>query len=472
MNKLLNNKGVTLIELLTALALFGIVTAITVSVLAQSMHASGAVEDNVQLKQETNLLLTAIREKANQGPADICMNSPTELMINHENLLTFDNFLISKLYIENGKNTLDEPENCIKISAESPISVAITTSTKDSTPSQSYQISTIIPSQTAENLELAGGDSSGDNNDDNGLHIFTSSEEFDTVQESDGQPYTEVRPKPPNCSYSEASKFYRTTFANWGGVCDRADFDSSVLSIEGITVRNAYLSIGENFYNRSDTTIDNSRFSVAGNILFQGNFTTYGQKDQNTIEGYNIFFNQQTNLYNDFLILAKGSLRFDRSTSINSSGTINSEGYLFANDHFLIGNTTRLSIKKDAIFNKSLKAYSNAELTVSGNLLVKDSLVMENNSRITIGRNAVISSKATVNGASMIKAYGNITFEGPAYFQNQTVIASAGDIIFHNTVGWNDNENELICAKGKVVGKEHINGPHTIREGSECTLFN
>jgi len=106
-----NQKGITLVELLAALALFGIVLTIVTSVLVQSIKYNDRSENNVNLRQQANYVVTTLR---NYNPGDekytICLNENGNLEID-DKLIKLNPTITYKTIKINDNDLLDST-NC------------------------------------------------------------------------------------------------------------------------------------------------------------------------------------------------------------------------------------------------------------------------------------------------------------------------------------------------------------------------
>ncbi|RWZ59924.1 prepilin-type N-terminal cleavage/methylation domain-containing protein [Halobacillus fulvus] len=106
MKKFWNQSGITLVELLAALALIGVVVAIAGSLLGQLFQSNDHVQRDLDLKQQANTILMSIKEQSEDHPVNICLENPSTLTVNNgSNIITKENLTISELYIEKKENT-------------------------------------------------------------------------------------------------------------------------------------------------------------------------------------------------------------------------------------------------------------------------------------------------------------------------------------------------------------------------------
>lgn len=121
-----DERGLTLVELLAGLAILGIVTILASTFLLQSIKYNAKAEKNVNLSQEANLFVTALR---NQEDHDfkICYKTG-ELTVDGSSVLDLDERYFETLVIgppsENENLALTPgPNNCIDIDKGETIEV-------------------------------------------------------------------------------------------------------------------------------------------------------------------------------------------------------------------------------------------------------------------------------------------------------------------------------------------------------------
>ncbi|MBA2173435.1 prepilin-type N-terminal cleavage/methylation domain-containing protein [Halobacillus locisalis] len=190
MNNLLNNKGITLVELLAALALVGIIVTVAGSLVTQTYQSNSKVQNEIDLKQQTNSILTIIREQITEENMEICLVDRHTIRLDddgqapylYSNLITKEQLTISELYIENldKSSTTNAPLNikqdtslngkkCITTN-NYPTSIKITTMIESDTNKENkkYTTSTIITKRSEEiDIALSDGENPGeDENDD------------------------------------------------------------------------------------------------------------------------------------------------------------------------------------------------------------------------------------------------------------------------------------------------------------------
>jgi len=106
-----SQKGVTLVELLAGLALFGIVLTIVTSVLVQSIKYNERSENNVNLRQEANFIVTSLRNHKPEEKYKICLDENGDLVLGDYSIETNPSITYKDIYINQNIN-LQEFPNC------------------------------------------------------------------------------------------------------------------------------------------------------------------------------------------------------------------------------------------------------------------------------------------------------------------------------------------------------------------------
>lgn len=144
-----NEKGITLVELLAAIALTGIIGIISFRLLTGMFSANILAENDISLKKEANIILTSIREKAQAEEVRLRIPEEESLLVNEEDVLLDDTIIITDFRV---KNSGDKEKKVLFPAKGSPsftspvketleLSMTITTKQEPS----SYEISTVIP---------------------------------------------------------------------------------------------------------------------------------------------------------------------------------------------------------------------------------------------------------------------------------------------------------------------------------------
>lgn len=117
--QLSNEKGITLVELLAALSLFAVIIALSSTLIVQLVNNGEKASADVLLKQETNILLSELRNQYYEGESKLCFQN--------------DKIFVSNYEIFSGDDPLMIQDGCISNSTETPLnqeplSLTLTTS--------------------------------------------------------------------------------------------------------------------------------------------------------------------------------------------------------------------------------------------------------------------------------------------------------------------------------------------------------
>ena len=155
MNKhFLNEKGITLVELLAALVLFAIVSALVMTVLFNVFQNSENISDNAQLRQDANLLISALRSNYNQGDFKVGLNGSKSLLIDEQEVNSSMTSSIDELELINGGNSISAVNESMDVTADgTPLSIDLKLKNEAG---QTYSISTKIENPAELPIALQG----------------------------------------------------------------------------------------------------------------------------------------------------------------------------------------------------------------------------------------------------------------------------------------------------------------------------
>lgn len=502
MNNLLNNKGITLVELLAALALIGIIATVAGSLVTQTYQSNSKVQNEIDLKQQTNSILTIIREQITEENMEICLVDRHTLRLDDDgespflypNLITKEQMTISELYIENTKNsspsTLDKIDldqnstsndvQCIETD-NNPTSLNITTTTSSEVSSnpQSYTVSTII--QKRENnysITIPQDDTEGDSQDSK---IFTTSEEFNSIEADRESDFTRNHPNGDEnrCEFDDnillnSNQVFAPT---WGYKCKTTTFNQSLWSKTNLTLNSSYNSpvtvlVKENFYlDQGANLYKDSVLDIDGNGLFRKGVVLGSESSLNVMNGY---FMGGIILQNQSLLRTQGSIRVDESSTLQSSSEMTVQGYGFMKGQFTLQTNALLDIGRD-LNAQQLFLQSNSEVNVDGNTFVDESLNLQRESSLSsqgnisvgevelqstaslfTGGTLLINDKLHIQNNALLIANKGIVIKGETTMQSDAMIFSEGNITFQGKV--ETQNNNIISSQGDITFNRKV-GP-------------
>ncbi|WP_067727536.1 PulJ/GspJ family protein [Oceanobacillus damuensis] len=98
-----NTKGMTLVELLAALSLFAVVIALSSTVIIQMVNGESKTSDDISLKQETNVLISELRNDYEEKLKDANSNETFHICLQNESAALHDLIINgASTVIENG----------------------------------------------------------------------------------------------------------------------------------------------------------------------------------------------------------------------------------------------------------------------------------------------------------------------------------------------------------------------------------
>ena len=153
MNKhFLNEEGITLTELLAALSLFAVVSALVMTVLFNVFQNSENISDNAQLRQDANLLVSTLRSHYNQGDFEVGLENGNILLIDGQEVNSSMTSSIAVLKLENGENSISAANQSMTVKADgTPLSIDLTLKNEAG---QTYNLFTTIEKPAELAIEL------------------------------------------------------------------------------------------------------------------------------------------------------------------------------------------------------------------------------------------------------------------------------------------------------------------------------
>ncbi|SIS50742.1 PulJ/GspJ family protein [Salimicrobium flavidum] len=426
MGRLFNEKGITLVELLAAIALLGIIGVLAFRLLTGMFTANSITQNDISLKQEANIILTSIREKAQEEEIIINIIDDESLLANKEDILRKDGLIITYFHAENRKNgeVLDEKkwqeeEDSFLFTSEVSETLAINMTITTADRSSNYEISSVVPgledpnrSFTIETPTEDNSDNSGEEGNDNSPPpsnvIFTNKEQFEALDPDNISGWVEDHPDQSNGYTLPENTILDESFdQNYSG--ETAFQKSFWAKRDNMSVNNQDISINGNMYiDHQPYFMNNNTLNVGGNALIKENFTATNTL---TFSAFNTYFMKDLEITNGTKINTDGSIRIGGSATLKTGNDeIRTKGYLF----------------------------------VDGNVNLQNA-----NSLVEAERDMYLNNKVTLNQSS-ITSGGTMYLQGPVYLNNGASLISEGDI---NIVGNAEVEyggKAYICAKGTV----------------------
>ena len=491
MNNLLNNKGITLVELLAALALVGIIATVAGSLVTQTYQSNSKVQNEIDLKQQTNSILTIIREQITEENMEICLVDRHTLRLDDDgeapylypNLMTKEQMTISELYIENldkssttddtvsiEPNTATTGDNCI-ITDKHPTSIKMTSIIEGDTNlnDQTYTTSTII-SKRGESTEVAlpigedpadSDDSGNDENNGNsgGNEIFLTSDEFKKIEDYKMEDRTEgfvndsPNPNKNKCEFNENIRLNSNTAFDPtnGESCLVSTFNKSLWSVYPFTIRSPSSSttkviVKNHLYMDNTSTLEHdSVLEVDKNATFKKPVTL---NSKSRLLFQNGHFQEGITMERNSKVSSNGSIRLDAPSILKSTSTMDINGYAFT-DKLTIQETASLTVQNDMNVSNSLILIGTGHLSIVGDLSTQNHLEMQSNASIETGDSVIIGGNTDLGYKNSMNIGGNLHMKGDLSIPNQSTISAGGDIVIDgNTAMQSDS---IIYSEGNIT---------------------
>ncbi|SDI92406.1 PulJ/GspJ family protein [Salimicrobium halophilum] len=462
MYRLSNDKGITLVELLAAIALIGIIGVISFRLLTGMFSANLIAENDISLKQEANIILTSIREKAQVEDVELQVPEEESLLVNGKDVLTKDDIIITEFHAENRSDSEETVEKSLfpsnsgssftsEVSETLVVSMSITT--KEGT--SIYEISSVIPgladpnrNYTIETPEEDDPNSPGSGGDDEdpspeppAYEIFTTQEEFEALDPANINGWVEGHPDSNN-EYTLTentildSRFPRNyqgqnTFEEnfW------AKYDNMYLNNHNVTIEESMYVNHESIWN------NNNSVKAGGNALFRDDVTI---RTQSSFDAFNTYFRGNISVPNSGIIDTRGSIRVDGKTILRSQAKLKTNGYFFANGSVnLSNNTNRIEAVEDIYLNSG-GTLNGASIQSGGTMNLDGGFTLQNNASLTSGGVMNGSGSMTLRSNSTLYAEDSIDLDGS--FLVDGTITSEGDISIYGSV----SGSGTICATGNI----------------------
>ncbi|CDO01625.1 hypothetical protein BN988_00060 [Oceanobacillus picturae] len=350
-----NEKGITLVELLAALGLLAIVITLSAGVLMQLLGSEEEASANISLKQNTNVLLSEMRNQFTEG-RNICYDGE------HGDLE------VVSINLTNGEQELTEENGCFTNANNSEaMQVKLTVKSKTD---KTYTTETTWNKSEPYNLAIQ----------------LENSDDIDDV-ENDEEDYSPG--EEGDCDYYGNTKFSRYQIGEWNSCLNPTVHDGSAWIINNISIfqkikftidhnlftdqslnleQNANLIVKKSAKLSGPATIKRaSNLSIGGHLIAEDNMvlqestTTQIGKDANFKNGLKLMGNASLDVNGSFSSQKDLNLQENNSLKVGKNG-------IFFNNVNMMGNAT-LEIKGDARFHKSLHFQENSIILVEGNAI-------------------------------------------------------------------------------------------------------
>lgn len=412
MNKhFLNEKGITLVELLAALSLFAIVSALVMTVLFNVFQNSENISDNAQLRQDANLLVSTLRSHYNQGDFKVGLNDNNSLLIDGQEVNSSMTSSIDELELKNGENSISAVNDSMIVTADgTPLSINLTLKNEAG---QTYNLFTTIEKPA----ELA----------------------IATLPIPPDRPEVFTRVKKPDCFSEYVNTEYDFSDYDFGdyyhlipSTCTKDIKDNKDITIEGHVLipipddskSNVEFEMGppdnkvkfhveKNLFVEPMFNIDNRHLAehpmtVEGDAVFKRKLEL---KEKGELSVNKNIFAHNKVVVNGYTTLKTGQSMVVDQLFLKGYGHAEIGKNLFANT-VEAANVSTINIIGSASISEELKAENNSELKIGKNLIIKGDLEMYDNVEIIVEGNARINGNLILGGNSKLKVEGNLTVTG------------------------------------------------------------
>lgn len=416
-NKMNNEYGITLVELLAVLAISGIVITLVTSLLVTTFKQKDITQAHVDLRQEANYIVTKIRNMHHENMEyNLCYQDGKIYLDNEKK----QSLASEKFRIKGTKDgVLLKNEDALELSESNPcpsekfnpdIPLIVTLTLVDEN-NKEFEIDTVIEREVY-------------NKNPSKPTFPATKEDFDDL---DVDSYPPIKFTGGNCEYHGDSKTSDTVFApTWGTKCPISKIHEGTLYI------------------------DNSSINVFSEINVDGNLFTKGS----------------VRLDNEGKIIVGGSARIDKSLDQYSNSIINIGQNFFVTETLSLQNGAILDVGGSAQFENAINQYSNTKIDIKNNFSSKGPIKLENNAKMNVGGNAEFDGEIILNSNSNINVTGNINIGSNINLQTGAKLIVNGDAYFGGNIG-PQYGNGSICVSGNATfGKDPSN--YKIVESKSC----
>ncbi|HHU20566.1 MAG TPA: type II secretion system protein [Bacilli bacterium] len=402
MNKhFLNEKGITLTELLAALVLFAVVSALIMTVLFNVFRNSENISDNAQLRQDANLLISTLRSHYDQGDFEVGLNASNSLLIDGLEVNSSMTSSIDELELINGENSISAVNESMIVKADgTPLTIDLTLKNKDG---QTYNLFTTIekPDELAITLQV--------------IEVPDPPEHPPGGFTAALSDYCKYRTEDTGYAYHASNQFIPDGCVNPVINTANVHFSNAHSNVIDLKHNTTKYNVGGNlFVDPTEFNVDNKHpMEVGGDAVFKGRLEL---KNEAEFIATNIHAGGDNNgrgivVGNETRLEARESIVVAKTFHILSHGQAIIGKNLIANTVEAVNHST-IDINGSASISEKLKAAGNSQLDIGKNLIINGNLEMYDNVKIIVDGDARINGKLTLGGDSILKVKGNLTVTG------------------------------------------------------------
>ncbi|KIL44517.1 PulJ/GspJ family protein [Jeotgalibacillus soli] len=420
-----NQYALTLVELLAALAISGVVVILVTNVFITSFKHQDISQSHLDLRQEANLVITELRNTHKKEEYNLCFNDH-QLTINGRQLarkdIFFEQVTIEGTTTEEDYFQINKANQCQTVKPKVPLSVYFTLNDENDNP---FELETVIQRYDNDNRVITVKAPA-----DNGKGSFIS---FDRIEEFEQivfptQGYQEVDFRRNQCSYEGNTMSDQEIFApNWGTSCPVSSVIRGSLLLEKDITVFSEIHTDQILYTEGDVTLENSGKIVSGE-----------------------------------------NARMEEKVHLKSSSALNIGQNLYIEDHLRMDNEASITTGGSARFDGDIDLFSNTRLNIGHSLFAEESVTLQNNAQIIIGHNAEFED-LTMYSNSSIYVGGNFTAFSDVFIQSGQLTIE-GNADFKGTFRTNSS-NFKVCVKGRLLTaprRPSQSSPYTIETKDSC----
>ena len=431
----LNEKGITLVELLAALALFAIVSTLVMTVLFNVFRSGEKLSDNAQLRQDANLLVSTLRSYYGQDDFEedefsVCLNNSKTLLIDGQDVSSSITGSIVGLELESGDNSISDANECMVVKTDgTPLSVNLTLENKAE---QTYNLFTTIEKPE----ELA-------------IQVFAAIEVPDPPYQPPRPQLDDYEPgdrcesidKNTKYAYNNQHQFIpdncKKAITIDGNVWFSDQYNKNVVEMKHVVDMEAggasFNVTGNLFVDPKEFNVDNTHpMNVQGDALFngklqlknEGEFIATNIHADSDHTGDGIVVRDRTRLEaresvvvetKRFHALGHGHAEIGKNLIANTAqavndSTINIIGSASISDKLLVKDRSVIKIGKNLIVGGDLDMSGNVEIIVDGSAKIDGNLILGGNSKLTINGSLTVNGEVTQDDGATLDVTGMTDF--------------------------------------------------------------
>ncbi|MGD6872557.1 PulJ/GspJ family protein [Sutcliffiella horikoshii] len=390
--RILNEHGLTLIELLATIVISSMIISLITSVFISSFKQNELVNNHNNLRQEANLIISKLRQNHQDNSYNLCYETNNQLYLDTQlsNQLALDKYYFTNVVIKNLNKSIENSGQCIEnVDVLAPLFVQFTLHNENGL---KFEMNTVI--NRLKPLEFT--------------QPSVEDEDKDVEEEIDDNPDNYHGDTAGRCTYEGNTKTNATTFApTWGTNCPVTKVNKgSFMLLKDATVF-SQINVDHNFIATKSFRMDNTA---------------------------DLFVGQNANFKNNV------SLFTDTSAFIESS--------ILAEKNVELQNNSDLTVGKDVTIQEKLNMYTNSELHIGRSLTVNKSVTLENNSIIHVAKDVFLNDSLDIKGKSFVEISGDYTIKGLTKLQHNTQLEIFGDAVFQSPIELSGGHGGRVCIRG------------------------